>query len=140
MSFCSQEGGGSAQPPQADPLWIQTPLDVDPPRQTPLMQTPLGRPHRMQIPLGRPPLDADPPGSDPLDTDPPGIRHKRVVRILLECILVFIFVLGLLRKKMSSATASSCLMNQILAGTFDIFLLALGMFMSRAHCITQFLN
>ena len=72
MSFCSQGGGGSAQLP---------PLDTEPPGvgQTPLDADPLG--------LGRPPLDADPTpkvGQTPL----PDTVNKRVVRILLECILV----------------------------------------------------
>ena len=77
---------GCRPPPRQTSAWMQTPLDADPPgcRSLPLgrppcMQTPLGRPPCMQTPLGRPPPRFNPP---------PRYISKRVVRILLECILV----------------------------------------------------
>ena len=61
QSFCSQGGGGSAQPSYADLGIGQTPLDADPP----------GRPWG----VGRPPLDGEPPRrTAPLSRPHPGCR------------------------------------------------------------------
>ena len=73
---CRHTWVGWADPPGCRPHldrppWMQPPLGIPPWMQTPPMQTP-----PMQTPL-----DADPP---------PGYVNKRAVRILLECILVFL--------------------------------------------------
>ena len=91
QSFCPQEEGGLPNPPEADP-----PLGRHPPRQTPPQaDTPLGRhPPPGQTPLRQTPLHPGcrPPGRPPRcrspDSDPPRYVTKRVVHILLECILV----------------------------------------------------
>ena len=84
----------------------ETPLDRDPLRQRPLwtethqIETP-----RTETPMDRDPLDRDPLEKDPAVQRPPGQRppgqrplpplygKERAVRILLECILVFLSIM-----------------------------------------------
>ena len=97
--------------PGLDTPWEQTPPGTRHPsgadtpwsRNTPWEQTPLweqiptwSRPHpRADTPRSRHPRDQTPPRAD--TRPPPGSRHNpwgrhtRAVRILLECILVFVF-------------------------------------------------
>ena len=88
-------GGGVHPPGQTPPLGRHPPPPADnrsciqPPRQTPPWAdtTPLGRHPPRQTPPGRhPPRQTPPPPPPPFPRRP----LQRTVRILLECILVFI--------------------------------------------------
>ena len=77
VSFCSQGRGGLGRPPRYRPPFQ---MQTSPPG--------LGRPPGMQTPTGW----ADAPGMQTppgLGRPPPNTVNKRLVRILLECILVF---------------------------------------------------
>ena len=116
MQTTCEQTWGLAYPPGCRPPWMQTPLMHTSSRCRPSLvnspgcRTPGCRPPQMQTPRCRPPvvrpggvgqtlLDADPVDRPPRcrpprqnpptpQADPAGYITKRVVRILLECILV----------------------------------------------------
>ena len=82
-----------ADTPRQTLLWADTPWVDTPPADTHRRQTYTGR-HPRQTPLGRHPAGQTPPQAD---TPPPSRQLlQRTVRILLECILVFVRPLILL--------------------------------------------
>ena len=96
VSHSVHRGGGREDPP-----WTENPPDRDPPRQRPSWtETPHPFPTLAQTetPWTETPLDRDPPqtetphGQRPIWIETPLYDKERPVRILLECILVYIVI------------------------------------------------